>query len=349
MKKISVLSIDDSALMRQLMTEIVNSYPDMEMVATAPDPLVARDLIKQFNPQVLTLDVEMPRMDGLDFLEKLMRLRPMPVVMVSSLTGKGSEITLRALELGAIDFVTKPQLGIREGMLAYRELIAEKIRTAAKARLPLRFPTQAPAILSHTPLLSSEKLIAIGASTGGTEAIRQVLQPLPATSPALLITQHMPPGFTRSFAERLNKLCQITVKEAEHGERVLPGHAYIAPGDRHLELVRSGANYQVKLHDGPPVNRHRPSVEVLFHSVAQFAGRNAVGVMLTGMGNDGALGMLEMHRAGAYTLAQNEASCVVFGMPREAIAAGGVNEVVELERMSQRMLAQIAGGQALRI
>ncbi|WP_025121496.1 MULTISPECIES: chemotaxis response regulator protein-glutamate methylesterase [unclassified Serratia (in: enterobacteria)] len=349
MNKISVLSVDDSALMRQLMTEIVNSHPDMEMVATAPDPLVARDLIKKFNPQVLTLDVEMPRMDGLDFLEKLMRLRPMPVVMVSSLTGQGSEITLRALELGAVDFVTKPQLGIREGMLAYSELIAEKIRTAAKARLSQRSTGPAPAILSHTPLLSSEKLIAIGASTGGTEAIRHVLQPLPASSPALLITQHMPPGFTRSFAERLNKLCQITVKEAEDGERVLPGHAYIAPGDRHLELARSGANYQVRLHDGPPVNRHRPSVDVLFRSVAQFAGRNAVGVILTGMGNDGAAGMLEMHRAGAYTLAQNEASCVVFGMPREAIATGGVNEIVELERMSQRMLAQIAGGQALRI
>ncbi|ANS43548.1 protein-glutamate methylesterase/protein-glutamine glutaminase [Serratia inhibens] len=349
MSKIRVLSVDDSALMRQLMTEIVNSHPDMEMVAAAPDPLVARDMIKKFNPQVLTLDVEMPRMDGLDFLEKLMRLRPMPVVMVSSLTGLGSEITLRALELGAVDFVTKPQLGIREGMLAYSELIAEKIRTAAKARLPQRSNGPAPAILSHTPLLSSEKLIAIGASTGGTEAIRQVLQPLPATSPALLITQHMPPGFTRSFAERLNKLCQITVKEAEDGERVLPGHAYIAPGDRHLELSRSGANYQVKLNDGPPVNRHRPSVDVLFRSVAQHAGRNAVGVILTGMGNDGAAGMLEMHRAGAYTLAQNEASCVVFGMPREAIATGGVNEVVELDRMSQRMLAQIAGGQALRI
>ncbi|MGR7825099.1 protein-glutamate methylesterase/protein-glutamine glutaminase [Klebsiella aerogenes] len=349
MSKIRVLCVDDSALMRQLMTEIVNGHADMEMVAVAPDPLVARDLIKKFNPQVLTLDVEMPRMDGLDFLEKLMRLRPMPVVMVSSLTGKGSEITLRALELGAVDFVTKPQLGIREGMLAYSELIGEKIRTAARARLPQRANGQPLAILSHGPLLSSEKMIAIGASTGGTEAIRQVLQPLPATSPALLITQHMPPGFTRSFAERLNKLCQITVKEAEEGERVLPGHAYIAPGDRHLELARSGANYQVKLHDGPAVNRHCPSVDVLFRSVARHAGRNAVGVILTGMGNDGAQGMLEMHRAGAYTLAQSEASCVVFGMPREAIASGGVNEVVELERMSQRMLAQIAGGQALRI
>ncbi|AIJ09741.1 MULTISPECIES: protein-glutamate methylesterase/protein-glutamine glutaminase [Edwardsiella] len=350
MNKIRVLCVDDSALMRQLMTEIVNSHPDMEMVAAAQDPLVARDLIKKFNPQVLTLDVEMPRMDGLDFLEKLMRLRPMPVVMVSSLTGKGSEITLRALELGAVDFVTKPQLGIREGMLAYSELIADKIRTAARARLPRQLKQgEPPATLSHGPLLSSEKLIAIGASTGGTEAIRHVLQPLPPTSPALLITQHMPPGFTRSFAERLNKLCQITVKEAEDGERILPGHAYIAPGAHHLELARSGANYIVRLHQGPPVNRHRPSVEVLFDSVARCAGRNAVGVILTGMGNDGAAGMLRLHQAGAYTIAQNEASCVVFGMPREAIQMGGVDEVVDLSQISQRMLAQVSAKQALRI
>ncbi|MGL5171551.1 protein-glutamate methylesterase/protein-glutamine glutaminase [Edwardsiella tarda] len=350
MNKIRVLCVDDSALMRQLMTEIVNSHPDMEMVAVAQDPLVARDLIKKFNPQVLTLDVEMPRMDGLDFLEKLMRLRPMPVVMVSSLTGRGSEITLRALELGAVDFVTKPQLGIREGMLAYSELIADKIRTAARARLPRQLSGQTPPpTLSHGPLLSSEKLIAIGASTGGTEAIRHVLQPLPPTSPALLITQHMPPGFTRSFAERLNKLCQITVKEAEDGERILPGHAYIAPGAHHLELARSGANYIARLNEGPPVNRHRPSVEVLFDSVAHHAGRNAVGVILTGMGNDGAAGMLRLHQAGAYTIAQNEASCVVFGMPREAIQMGGVDEVVDLPQISQRMLAQVSAKQALRI
>ncbi|RWR03868.1 chemotaxis protein [[Pantoea] beijingensis] len=349
MSKIRVMCVDDSALMRQLMTEIINSHPDMEMVATAPDPLVARDLIKQFNPQVLTLDVEMPRMDGLDFLEKLMRLRPMPVVMVSSLTGKGSEVTLRALELGAVDFVTKPQLGIREGMLAYSQMIADKVRTASRARLNIRGMQAAPALLKAGPLLSSEKLIAIGASTGGTEAIRHVLQPLPATSPALLITQHMPPGFTRSFAERLNKLCQITVKEAEEGERILPGHAYIAPGGMHLELARSGANYQVRLNDGPAVNRHKPSVDVLFHSVAQFAGRNAVGVILTGMGNDGADGLLAMHRAGAWTIAQNETSCVVFGMPREAIARSAASEVVDLHQISQHMLAKISAGQALRI
>ncbi|TKI08306.1 protein-glutamate methylesterase/protein-glutamine glutaminase [Martelella alba] len=348
MNKIRVLCVDDSALMRQLMTEIINGFPDMEVVATAPDPLVARELIKKLNPTVLTLDVEMPRMDGLDFLEKLMRLRPMPVVMVSSLTGHGSEITLRALELGAVDFVTKPQSGLRDGMLAYSEAIAEKIRTAARARLPKRQAHTPPQVL-RVPLLSSEKLIAIGASTGGTEAIRHVLEPLPATSPALLITQHMPPGFTRSFAERLNKLCRITVKEAEDGERVLPGHAYIAPGARHMELARSGANYQVRLHDEPPVNRHRPSVDVLFHSVARFAGRNAVGVILTGMGNDGAAGLLAMRNAGAYTLAQDEASCVVFGMPREAIAMGASHEVVPLLQISQRMMAQISAGQALRI
>ncbi|WP_434525183.1 protein-glutamate methylesterase/protein-glutamine glutaminase [Photorhabdus asymbiotica] len=350
MNKITVLCVDDSALMRQIMREIINSHPDMEVVACAPDPLVARDLIKKHNPQVLTLDVEMPRMDGIDFLEKLMRLRPMPVVMISSLTAKGSEITLRALELGAVDFITKPQLGIREGMLAYSELIAEKVRTAAQAKLSVQItPPADSAPLSFQPLLSSEKLIAVGASTGGTEAIKSLLQPLPVTSPALLITQHMPPGFTRSFAERLNKLSQITVKEAENGERILPGHAYIAPGDRHMELCRNGADYQVLITDAPAVNRHRPSVDVLFRSVAKFAGRNAVGVLLTGMGSDGAAGLLEMKQAGAYTLAQDEASCVVFGMPRAAIQLGAVDEVMDILKMSKRMLAKISSGQAVRI
>ncbi|KGM29149.1 chemotaxis response regulator protein-glutamate methylesterase [Photorhabdus luminescens] len=350
MNKITVLCVDDSALMRQIMREIINSHPDMEVVACAPDPLVARDLIKKHNPQVLTLDVEMPRMDGIDFLEKLMRLRPMPVVMISSLTAKGSEITLRALELGAVDFVTKPQLGIREGMLAYSELIAEKIRTAAQAKLSVPIATPINSVpLSFKPLLSSEKLIAVGASTGGTEAIKNLLQPLPVTSPALLITQHMPPGFTRSFAERLNKLSQITVKEAENGERILPGHAYIAPGDRHMELCRNGADYQILITDAPAVNRHRPSVDVLFRSVAKFAGRNAVGVLLTGMGSDGAAGLLEMKQAGAYTLAQDEASCVVFGMPRAAIQMGAVDEVMDIHKISKKMLAKISLGQAVRI
>lgn len=348
MKKIQVLCVDDSALIRQLMTEIVNSHSDMEMVATAPDPLIARDLIKQHNPDVLTLDVEMPRMDGLDFLERLMRLRPMPVVMVSSLTSKGSEITLNALELGAVDFVTKPQLGLREGMLHYSDAIADKIRAASRARVSRHVPSAAPKRLMASPLVGSEKIIAIGASTGGTEAIRQVLVPLPPTSPALLITQHMPPGFTRSFAERLDKLCQISVKEAEDGERVMPGHAYIAPGDIHMELARSGANYHIKLNDAPPMNRHRPSVDVLFHSVARTAGSNAVGVILTGMGNDGAAGLLAMRKAGAKTLAQSEKTCVVFGMPREAIAAGAACDIVDLENVSQKMLSCIVG-QAQRI
>ncbi|SFN61914.1 protein-glutamate methylesterase/protein-glutamine glutaminase [Xenorhabdus japonica] len=350
MNKITVLCVDDSALMRQIMREIINSHPDMEVVDCAPDPFVARDLIKKHRPQVLTLDVEMPRMDGIDFLEKLMRLRPMPVVMVSSLTAKGSEITLKALELGAVDFVTKPQLGIREGMLAYSELIAEKIRAAAQAKVSTAAPefVSVPP-LTFKPLLSSEKLIAVGASTGGTEAIKNLLQPLPVTSPALLITQHMPPGFTRSFAERLNKLSQITVKEAEDGERVLPGHAYIAPGDHHMELCRSGANYQIMITNAQPVNRHRPSVDVLFRSVAKHAGRNAVGVILTGMGNDGAAGLLEMKQAGAYTLAQSEKSCVVFGMPRAAIQLGAVDEVMDLQKISKTMLAKISMGQSIRI
>ncbi|CDG21739.1 Chemotaxis response regulator protein-glutamate methylesterase [Xenorhabdus poinarii G6] len=350
MNKITVLCVDDSALMRQIMREIINSHPDMEVVDCAPDPFVARDLIKKHNPQVLTLDVEMPRMDGIDFLEKLMRLRPMPVVMVSSLTAKGSEITLKALELGAVDFVTKPQLGIREGMLAYSELIAEKIRTAAQAKISTGGSTSVSAApLTFKPLLSSEKLIAVGASTGGTEAIKNLLQPLPVTSPALLITQHMPPGFTHSFAERLNKLSQIRVKEAEDGERVLPGHAYIAPGDRHMELCRSGANYQIMITNALPVNRHRPSVDVLFRSVAKHAGRNAVGVILTGMGSDGAAGLLEMKQAGAYTLAQSEKSCVVFGMPRAAIQLGAVDEVMDLQKISKTMLAKISAGQSIRI
>jgi len=355
-QKIKVLCVDDSALIRSLMTEIINSQPDMTVVATAPDPLVARDLIKQHNPDVLTLDVEMPRMDGLDFLEKLMRLRPMPVVMVSSLTERGSEITLRALELGAVDFVTKPKVGIRDGMLDYSEKLADKIRAAARARVRQAAPVQhaaaagpagtahaaSPAPLFNNPLVSTEKLIIVGASTGGTEAIREVLVPLPPDAPAVLIAQHMPPGFTKSFAQRLNGLCRITVKEAEHGERVLPGHAYIAPGHAHLLLARSGANYIAHLSDDPPVNRHRPSVDVLFRSAAQHAGKNAVGVILTGMGRDGAAGLLDMRKAGAYTLAQDEASCIVFGMPREAIAMGAADEIASLSEMSRRVMARLS-------
>ncbi|WP_435927719.1 protein-glutamate methylesterase/protein-glutamine glutaminase [Dryocola sp. BD613] len=348
MHKIKVLCVDDSALIRNIMSDIVNQQPDMEMVAVAPDPIIARDLVKRFNPDVLTLDVEMPRMDGLDFLERLMRLRPMPVIMISSLTGKGSEITLSALEMGAVDFVTKPQMGLKEGMVQYSELIAEKIRIASKAQVCRRDSHKVLPKIISSPLVGSEKIFAIGSSTGGTEALRQVLTPLPRTCPGVVIAQHMPPGFTRSFAERLDKICEIAVKEAEDGDRVLPGHAYIAPGAVHMELVRSGANYHVKLNDNPPVNRHRPSVDVLFKSVASCAGKNAVGAILTGMGNDGAHGLLDMRKAGAHTLAQSEKSCVVFGMPKEAIGLGAAVEVVDLCDMTQHMLNSVTG-QARRI
>ncbi|HQT31271.1 MAG TPA: chemotaxis response regulator protein-glutamate methylesterase [Thiobacillus sp.] len=353
--KIKVLIVDDSALIRGVMTEIINSQPDMIVVGAAPDPLVARDLIKQTNPDVLTLDVEMPKMDGLDFLDRLMRLRPMPVVMVSSLTERGSDITMRALELGAVDFVTKPKMSIQSGMLEYTELITDKIRIAARAKIKARALPNAPAATAlaavRNPFISSEKLIIIGASTGGTEAIKDFLVQLPSDCPGILITQHMPAGFTRSFAARLDKLCKISVKESEGNERVLPGHAYLAPGHSHLTLVRSGANYMTKIDQGEPVNRHRPSVDVLFRSAAANAGKNAVGVILTGMGKDGAAGMLEMKNAGAYNLAQDEATCVVFGMPKEAIAMGGTHEVAPLHDLPARVMSFFAtqGNRAMRV
>ena len=357
MNKIKVLIVDDSALIRSVMSEIIKSQPDMEVVGVAPDPLVARELIKQTNPDVLTLDVEMPKMDGLDFLERLMRLRPMPVVMVSSLTERGSEITLRALELGAVDFVTKPKISIQSGMREYADMISDKIRAASKARIRARTLPQASAEGGaqlpqlRNPLMSSEKLIIVGASTGGTEAIREFLMQMPSDCPGILITQHMPEGFTRSFAKRLDSLCKISVQEAQGNERVLPGHAYIAPGHSHLLLARSGANYMTKLDQGEPVNRHRPSVDVLFRSAALHAGKNAVGVILTGMGKDGAAGMLEMKAAGAYNFAQDEASCVVFGMPREAIAVGATHEVGALQALPGMVLGYLAqhGMRALRV
>lgn len=355
--KIKVLIVDDSALIRSVLNEIISSQPDMEVVGVAPDPLVARELIKQTNPDVLTLDVEMPKMDGLDFLERLMRLRPMPVIMVSSLTERGSEITMRALELGAVDFVTKPKISIQSGMLEYAELITEKIRMASKVRVRARTIAaehkNAGEVLPQlrNPLTSSEKLIIIGASTGGTEAIKNFLVQMPSDCPGILITQHMPEGFTRSFAKRLDGLCKIAVSEASGGERVLPGHAYIAPGHSHLLLARSGANYVTQLSDAEPVNRHRPSVDVLFRSSAAAAGKNAVGVILTGMGKDGAQGMLEMKQAGAYNFAQDEASCVVFGMPREAIAIGATHEVASITELPSKVLHYLAthGSRALRV
>jgi two-component system chemotaxis response regulator CheB len=351
MAKTRVLIIDDSALIRSLLTEIIGKQPDMEVIGAAPDPLVAREMIRATNPDVLTLDVEMPRMDGLDFLEKLMRLRPMPVVMVSTLTERGAEVTMRALELGAIDFVAKPKLGISTGMKELAAEICDKIRVAAQAKLHRHVNARAAAPAApigdkaapeRYSRMSTEKLIAIGASTGGTEAIREVLVRLPPDCPGVLITQHMPAGFTKSFATRMNALSRIAVSEASDGERVLPGHAYIAPGDRHMRLAKSGSNYIIALDDTEPVNRHRPSVEVLFRSVAAVAGRNALGVMLTGMGRDGATAMLEMRNAGSFNLAQDEASCVVFGMPREAIAVGAVDEVLPVTEIADRLLQELA-------
>ncbi len=350
-RKIRVLVIDDSALIRSVMKEIIDKEKDMECVGAAPDPIAARELIKSLNPDVLTLDVEMPKMDGLDFLERLMRLRPMPVVMVSTLTERGSDITFRALALGAVDFVSKPKMDIARGMSEYAIEITEKIRAAAQARVHktasaavIQEKLSADAILPSIAgrFASTEKLIIIGASTGGTEAIKEVLTRLPADVPGILVTQHMPENFTKSFADRLNSLCKISVKEAEHNERILPGHAYIAPGHSHLLLKRSGANYMTELSQGPPVNRHRPSVDVLFRSAANVAGANALGIILTGMGKDGAQGMVEMKQAGSHTIAQDEASCVVFGMPREAIALGGACEVLPLQNIARRTLEYLA-------
>lgn len=343
-QKTRVLIVDDSALIRSLLTEIVNRQPDMVAVGAAADPLQAREMIRALNPDVLTLDVEMPRMDGLEFLEKLMTLRPMPVVMVSTLTARGAEVTMRALELGAIDYVTKPKIDIQHGVMEAGQEIVDKIRIASAAKMRAITMSKAPqlaltAVGNHRA--STEKLIIVGASTGGTEAIKELLMQLPPDSPGVLIAQHMPAGFTLNFANRLDTLCRIKVKEAVDGERVLPGHAYIAPGGRHLALDRSGANYVTRILDTDLVNRHRPSVEVLFKSAAKHAGRNVLGVMLTGMGKDGATAMLEMKHAGAYNVAQDEASCVVFGMPREAIATGAVDEVLPLNKIAGHLLAQL--------
>jgi len=351
-KKIRVVVVDDSALVRSLLSEIINRQRDMECVGAANDPLIAREMIRERNPDVITLDVEMPRMDGLDFLGRLMRLRPMPVVMISTLTQRGAEVTLRALELGAVDFIAKPRIGLAEGIKELSDQIVEKIRVAAAAHVrrapasgvvsPAAAPTVVEPATRALGRISTEKLIAVGASTGGTEAIKEVLTRMPADAPGIVITQHMPPGFTSSFAARLNSLCQITVKEAAHGERILPGHAYIAPGGKQFRVDRSGANYIAVVEDGEPVNRHKPSVEVLFHSVAQVVGPNAYGIMLTGMGNDGARAMREMKDAGSYNYVQDEATCVVFGMPREAILHGAAHEVLPLQAIAPALLARLS-------
>ncbi len=345
---IKVLIVDDSALIRALLKEIIQQDPELQLVGQAPDAYVARDLIKQLNPDVITLDIEMPRMDGLTFLEKLMNARPTPVVMISSLTESGSEATFRAMELGAVDFVAKPKLGIREGMEAYADDIRDKIKAASRARLhkpraagkSLDSRDKAPRE-SRSPIVGTEKIIAIGASTGGTEAIKDVLIDLPADSPGIVITQHMPPGFTRTFAERLNRLSRLHVVEAKGGERILPGHAFVAPGDHHLLVERSGANYVTRLSDGPQVHRHRPAVDPMFESVAQCAGRNVIAALLTGMGKDGAIGLKAIRDAGGYTLAQDEASCVVYGMPREAVALGAAEEVLDLAQIAEALMQQV--------
>jgi two-component system chemotaxis response regulator CheB len=350
MAKTRVVVVDDSALVRSLLTEIINRQPDMECVGAASDPFVAREMIRNTDPDVITLDVEMPRMDGIDFLSKLMRLRPMPVVMVSTLTERGAEVTMRALELGAVDFVAKPKIGIADGMRQLADDITEKIRIAARAQVK-RIVTPTPTTTNVLPprptapqavgRLSTEKIIFIGASTGGTEATKEVLMNLPPDAPAVMITQHMPPGFTTSYSRRLDGLCRIRVKEATDGERVLPGHAYIAPGGLHLSVERSGANYIARVSDGEPVNRHKPSVEVLFLSAARVVGRNAMGIMLTGMGADGARAMREMREAGSYNVCQDEASCVVFGMPREAIAHGAAHEVLPLSQIAPHVIEHL--------
>ncbi len=363
MAKTKVVVVDDSALVRSILTEIINRQPDMECIGAASDPLMAREMIRNLNPDVITLDVEMPKMDGLDFLSRLMRLRPMPVVMVSTLTERGADVTLKALELGAIDFVAKPKIGVADGIRLLAQDITDKIRIASKAHIrrapapapaaaPGAAPVAKPVTMASVGRLSTEKIIFIGASTGGTEATKDVLVNLPADCPAVVITQHMPPGFTKSYAARLDGLCKIRVKEAQDGERILPGHGYIAPGGFHLSVERSGANYIARVQDGEPVNRHKPSVEVLFNSAARVVGPNALGIMLTGMGADGARAMKVMKDAGSYNYVQDEASCVVFGMPREAIAAGAADEVLPLSQIASHLIDRLrktAGGSLNRV
>jgi two-component system chemotaxis response regulator CheB len=351
MAKTKVVVVDDSALVRSILTEIINRQSDMECIGAAADPLLAREMIRNLNPDVITLDVEMPRMDGLDFLSRLMRLRPMPVVMVSTLTERGADVTMKALELGAVDFVAKPKIGVADGIRLLADDITDKIRIASKAHIRRAPAAPAPGTAAAAPAkpvtmaslgrASTEKIIFIGASTGGTEATKDVLINLPADSPAVVITQHMPPGFTKSYATRLDGLCKIRVKEAQDGERILPGHGYIAPGGMHLSVERSGANYIARVQDGEPINRHKPSVEALFLSAAKVVGPNAIGIMLTGMGADGARAMKVMKDAGSYNYVQDEASCVVFGMPREAIAAGAADEVLPLNQIAGKMLERL--------
>lgn len=340
---VKVLVVDDSALIRRLLSEILSADPGIEVVGTASDPYVARAKIKALRPDVLTLDVEMPRMDGLRFLEHLMRLHPLPVVMVSTLTERGADVALAALALGAVDFLAKPELDVARGLHDYADTLREKVRGAARARPAARAQAGTlPAVLPQG-YRGSDRLIALGASAGGTEALRAVVERMPADAPALVMAQHIPAGFSRAFAERLDRSSSMIIREAEDGQAIVPGCGYLAPGGRHLEVVRSGARWLCRLGAGPPVNRHRPSVDVLFASVLAASGRNAVAGLLTGMGDDGARGLLALHRAGVRTLVQDEASSVVWGMPGAAFRLGAADEVVELERIAERLLALAAG------
>lgn len=346
--KIKVLVIDDSAVIRTLLTSILNDSGDIEVVGTAPDPLFAKGKLSSLMPDVITLDVEMPRMDGLTFLEELMRTNPLPVVMVSSLTQKACNTTLRALELGAVDYVTKPSIDISDGVAELGNEIIRKVRIAAAARI--RRPATAAAdrtaasssvrsaVLDTRTMATTDKLIAIGASTGGTQAITEVIMAMPESVPGIVIVQHMPPMFTRSFANRLNEMVRVRVKEAEQGDRVLRGTVYIAPGGRHMAVRRDGAMYSIDLSDGPPVNFVKPAVDILFRSVAKYAGKNAFGVILTGMGEDGARGLKDMREHGADTVAQDEATSVVFGMPKKAIEMGGAVKVLPLQAIPRAIL-----------
>lgn len=341
-RRIKVLVIDDSALVRALLTRILGEDPDLEVVGAAPDAFVARDKIKALRPDVLTLDVQMPRMDGLQFLRNLMRLRPMPVVMCSSLTESGADVTLTALELGAVDFVPKPRIDLAHELEAYAAELIEKIKIAARARVrPLVIGTAAAAATEPAALArhTSDRIIAVGASTGGTEAIRVLMSLLPASCPGLLIVQHIPKAFTTQFTARLDSCSAMNVQQAEDGALIQPGCAYVAPGDRHLLLERDGAHYRCRLNDGPPVNRHRPSVDLLFESMAEQLGAAGTGVLLTGMGADGARGLKQLRNRGALTLAQDEASSVVWGMPGAAVALGAVDRVLSIEQIAAALTA----------
>jgi two-component system chemotaxis response regulator CheB len=345
--KIKVLIVDDSAVVRQTIKDLLSSDPQIEVIGVAGDPFVAVERIREMVPDVITLDVEMPRMDGITFLQKLMSQHPIPVVMCSSLTENGSETTFKALEYGAVDIIQKPKLGVKQFLEESRIIICDAVKAAAKAK-PRHISTKpfhvapkltADAVIakptSRAMVQTTEKIVIVGASTGGTEALREFLMVLPEDAPGIVIVQHMPENFTRAFANRLDSLCRVSVKEAENDDTVIRGRALIAPGNKHTLLKRSGARYYVEVKDGPLVSRHRPSVDVLFRSAARYAGKNAIGVIMTGMGDDGAKGMLEMKEAGAYNIAQDEASCVVFGMPKEAIKLNAVDKIVPLEEIAR--------------